>query len=60
MIEGSIDITVGSVSVRVDSGPMVTYRPGHVEELKRAIVQACLAMDIDESRALATRVEGAQ
>ena len=60
MLEGQIEITVGSAYVRIDSAPMAAYHSGHVEELKRAVLQACLAMDTDESRALAQRVEGTQ
>lgn len=60
MIQGEIEIRVGDVRVVVDSSVDAIYHAGHVQELKRAVVQVCLAMDTDESRLLATRVEGAQ
>lgn len=60
MTEGEIEIRVGHVRVDIDSAPDATYSAGIVTELKRAIVQACLAMDIDEARMLAQRIEGTQ
>lgn len=60
MMEGEIDIRVGRVRIDIDSAPDASYPAGIVVELKRAIVQVCLAMDTDEARNLAQRVEGAQ
>ncbi len=58
-MDGEIEIRVGNVRVEIDAdNPMAVYHAGHVAELKRAVVQACLAMDTDEARQLATRIEG--
>ncbi len=58
-MDGEIEVRVGNVRVDIDAGnDLATYHQGHVAELKRAVVQACLAMDTDEARQLATRIEG--
>lgn len=60
MIDAEVSVKVGNARVEVEAAPDGRYYKGHVEELKLAVIQVCLAMDNDESRALAQRVEGTQ
>lgn len=59
MMEGAeIDVRYGRARVVIESDISGEFSAPVVSELKKAIVSACLGMDTDGARKLATRVEG--
>ena len=53
-----IDITYGRARVDVNADPSGAFSAPVLDELKRAVVMTCIAMDTDEARKLASRIEG--